>query len=77
MDLNRHHGLCILHYMIIYKKWDLLCQCDTSLFILKNLVATVYVLFYVDDILIRGSHHGLIRHVIDSLGSRFSLKDLG
>ena len=46
MDLNRHHGLCILHYMIIYKKWDLLCQSDTSLFILKNLVVTVYVLVY-------------------------------
>ncbi|KAH0709535.1 hypothetical protein KY284_010962 [Solanum tuberosum] len=42
-----------------------------------NLVATIYVLIYVDDILITRSHPVLIRHVFDSLGSRFSLKDLG
>lgn len=41
------------------------------------MAVTVYVLVYVDDILIRGSHPNLIRHVTDSSGSQFSLKDLG
>ncbi|KAH0743110.1 hypothetical protein KY290_031103 [Solanum tuberosum] len=50
---------------------------DASLFILKNLAATIYVLIYVDYILIMGSHPILIRYVIESLGSQFSLKDLG
>lgn len=52
-------------------------ESDTSLFILKNLAATVYVLVYVDDVLIIGSHPSLNKQVIDSLGSRFSLKALG
>ncbi|XP_049373022.1 uncharacterized mitochondrial protein AtMg00810-like [Solanum verrucosum] len=54
----------------------IMSESDASLFILKNLVANVYVLVYVDDILITGSHPSLIRHVINSLGSRFSMKDL-
>lgn len=49
---------------------------DASLFILKNLAANIYVLIYVDYILITGSHPILIRYVIDSLGSQFSLKYL-
>ncbi|XP_015163469.1 uncharacterized mitochondrial protein AtMg00810-like [Solanum tuberosum] len=52
-------------------------ESDASLFSLKNFAQTVYVLVYADDILITGRHPSLIRHVIDSMGSQFSLNDLG
>lgn len=56
--------------------WFIKSESDASQFIFKNLAATVYVLVYVDDILITGCHPRLITHVINSLGSHFSLKDL-
>lgn len=42
------------------------CQSDTSLFVLRHLVATIYVLVYVDDILVTGNHSPLIKSVVSS-----------
>ena len=50
---------------------------DTSLFILKAGRDLVYVLVYVDDILVTGSNNILIQRVIDALANRFSIKDMG
>lgn len=50
---------------------------DTSLFILKKGSDFVYMLIYVDDILLTGTTSTLLQATIDSLSSRFSLKDLG
>nr|XP_016490893.1 PREDICTED: uncharacterized mitochondrial protein AtMg00810-like [Nicotiana tabacum] len=44
------------------------CQSSTIL---------IFVLIYVDDIIVTGSSKDHIRSVVNSLGSRFSLKDLG
>ena len=50
---------------------------DTSLFIYKNHSKFVYVLVYVDDILVTGSDQTLFQAVITSLSNRFSIKDMG
>ncbi|XP_019057527.1 PREDICTED: uncharacterized protein LOC109116485 [Tarenaya hassleriana] len=50
---------------------------DTSLFILLHGDTSIYLLVYVDDIIITRNQPTAIRKYIDMLASRFSLKDLG
>ena len=50
---------------------------DTSLFILKKGKDFVYLLVYVDDILVTGTSTILVQGVIDTLARRFSIKDIG
>lgn len=50
---------------------------DTSLFIMHTHAFTIYVLVYVDDIVITGSHVNIVQQIIHGLASRFSIKDLG
>lgn len=50
---------------------------DTSLFIKKGTNVTLYVLVYVDDMIITGSSNMAIDNLITVLEARFSLKDLG
>ena len=50
---------------------------DTSLFILHCLSITIYLLVYVDDIIIIGNNPSNVQHFITLLFARFSLKDLG
>ena len=52
-------------------------ECDTSLFIYKQQVHTVYVLVYVDDIIIIGSFTSLIQQLTTKLHNAFFLKQLG
>ncbi|GAB2272659.1 hypothetical protein Dimus_038986 [Dionaea muscipula] len=52
-------------------------HCDTSLFIFQSSSTLIYLLVYVDDILITGSSTASITSFIQALASRFSLKDLG
>ena len=49
---------------------------DTSLFILKHMHLTIYVLVYVDDLIITGNDTAAIQNFITKLADRFSLKDL-
>ena len=49
---------------------------DTSLFILHSGDITIYLLVYVDDIIIIGTNTNIIQHYIDLLAQRFSIKDL-
>ncbi|KAF3668615.1 putative LRR receptor-like serine/threonine-protein kinase-like [Capsicum annuum] len=49
---------------------------DSSLFIHHQNEALIYILVYVDDIIITGSNSGVIKKTIQVLSSRFSLKDL-
>lgn len=53
------------------------CHSDTSLFTLHYKHYTVYILVYVDDIIITGRHIDIVQKVIKNLSVRFSLKDLG
>ncbi|KAK9051967.1 hypothetical protein SSX86_028595 [Deinandra increscens subsp. villosa] len=50
---------------------------DPSLFILRSARTLVYVLVYVDDIIITGNNTQAIDHVIHQLSSMFTIKDLG
>ncbi|KFK33814.1 hypothetical protein AALP_AA5G063400 [Arabis alpina] len=48
---------------------------DTSLFVLQNGNTLVYLLVYVDDILITGNSTSGIQHILQLLADRFSIKD--
>ncbi|KAL8161261.1 hypothetical protein V2J09_012750 [Rumex salicifolius] len=50
---------------------------DTSLFILNRGSATLYILIYVDDIIVTGNTPASVDKVIATLASKFSLKDMG
>lgn len=52
-------------------------RCDPSLFILSSAGHTVYILVYVDDIIIIGSSPSLLKDIIAKLNSAFSFKHLG
>lgn len=50
---------------------------DSSLFVLQRGHDVVYLLLYVDDIVITGSSDALLQHVINRLRDEFAVKDLG
>ena len=50
---------------------------DTSLFILHAGTNLLYLLVYIDDIIITGNSNNLISQVVECLAQLFSLKDLG
>lgn len=53
------------------------CQSDTSLFVHHSVAATIYILVYVDDLIITGTDSGLINNFIINLNKVFALKDQG
>jgi hypothetical protein len=50
---------------------------DTSLFVFRHGVDTVYLLLYVDDIVLTASSTTLLQHTISALKRKFAMKDLG
>ncbi|KAK2454628.1 putative mitochondrial protein [Trifolium repens] len=52
-------------------------KCDPSLFIYSKDRQIVYLLVYVDDIIITGSSTMLVQNLVEKLNSAFSLKQLG
>jgi hypothetical protein len=50
---------------------------DTSLFIYRRGNETVYLLLYVDDIVLTASSQPLLQQVISALKKEFAMKDLG
>jgi hypothetical protein len=50
---------------------------DTSLFIYRCGIDTVYLLLYVDDIVLRASSQPLLQQIIATLKQEFAMKDLG
>lgn len=50
---------------------------DSSLFVLHNGSILVYCLVYVDDLIIIGHNLAFVASIIDQLGKKFSIKDLG
>uniref|UniRef100_A0A2N9HA75 Reverse transcriptase Ty1/copia-type domain-containing protein n=1 Tax=Fagus sylvatica TaxID=28930 RepID=A0A2N9HA75_FAGSY len=50
---------------------------DASLFILSHKSVTVYLLLYVDDIIITGNSSSAVSDIISQLSTAFELKDLG
>ncbi|KAF5470864.1 hypothetical protein F2P56_011352 [Juglans regia] len=52
-------------------------RADTSLFIHRTTTDYIYILIYVDDIIVTGSNSSLISQFITSLSQYFPVKDLG
>lgn len=52
-------------------------QSDSSLFLKRSSHEAVYLLVYVDDIIITGTSPTLIDHITSSLHATFTIKDLG
>lgn len=50
---------------------------DSSLFHYHQGTSVIYLLLYVDDIILTGNDFGLLRRFILRVGSEFKLKDLG
>jgi hypothetical protein len=50
---------------------------DTSLFILRWPELTLYLLIYVDDIIVVSSSSATTDHLLHQLGTLFAFKDLG
>uniref|UniRef100_A0A2N9G9A2 Integrase catalytic domain-containing protein n=1 Tax=Fagus sylvatica TaxID=28930 RepID=A0A2N9G9A2_FAGSY len=50
---------------------------DTSLFVLTTAAQKMYILVYVDDLIITGDNTKMIDSFVDGLAHRFSIKDLG
>uniref|UniRef100_A0A2N9F5L7 Reverse transcriptase Ty1/copia-type domain-containing protein n=1 Tax=Fagus sylvatica TaxID=28930 RepID=A0A2N9F5L7_FAGSY len=50
---------------------------DASLFVLKQDSVIVYLLLYVDDIIITGSDSTVVSNIISQLSTTFEVKDLG
>lgn len=50
---------------------------DSSLFVYHHDSILVYCLVYVDDLVITGNNSPFVERIIDYLGKKFSLKDLG
>ena len=50
---------------------------DTSLFIYNKHKTSIFVLIYVDDIIVTSSSDGAVTTLLKDLGTEFALKDLG
>lgn len=53
------------------------CHSDNSLFVYSSHLATVYILVYVDDLIITGDNINFMECFISDLHKTFALKDLG
>lgn len=52
-------------------------RCDPSLFVYSKGPHVVYMLVYVDDIIVTGNNQRFIQHLVLTLKATFSFKDLG
>nr|KYP33384.1 hypothetical protein KK1_045765 [Cajanus cajan] len=52
-------------------------KCDPSLFVYSHANNVIYILVYVDDIIITGNNSAILHTLVSQLHSVFSLKDLG
>ena len=50
---------------------------DTSLFVFHDGSTIAYCLVYVDDLILTGNNSAFVTRIIDQLGQKFSIKDLG
>jgi len=55
----------------------LISKADSFLFVHHSAAGMVYLLLYVDDIVLTGSNPSLIKTLITRLSNKFTMKDLG
>lgn len=71
------YSLLDLLVLLIFSLGFVGARSDTSLFIYHRGSDTVYLLLYVDDIVLTASSDVLLHQIIQSLQQEFSMKDLG
>lgn len=57
--------------------WFFPSETNTSLFVYQADGIVAYLLVYVDDIILTGSHPSFLSDIISKLGGEFSIHDLG
>ena len=67
---------CIKLWIFLLQQGFLNSKSDTSLLTLSQDGATLYLLVYVNDIIIIGSSSQLVNNLVKCIATRFSLKDL-
>lgn len=77
MVLNRHLEPGMKCSRVLSNKASIMVLQILLFFVLAQGSDLVYVLVYVDDILIIGNNSTLVDHIIKGLGLDFALKDLG
>ena len=72
------------HFLITYGFKNSICDydfnnsiCDSSLFIYQSNGTTIYLIVYVDDIIITCNSDSSLSQFVNIISKRFSLKDLG
>ncbi|KAJ6945155.1 Retrovirus-related Pol polyprotein from transposon RE1 [Populus alba x Populus x berolinensis] len=55
----------------------LISKADSSLFVHHSAARTVYLLLYIDDMVLTGNNPSLIKNLITQLSTEFAMKDLG
>src|SRR6266540_3576463 len=78
MVLNKHlgHGIIALARFLSTHGF-VASTADTSLFILRRPEVIIYLLVYVDDIIVISSSPGVVDRLVAGLRQQFSIKDLG
>jgi hypothetical protein len=74
---SRHPGLVQSVCYLFDHLGFIEAKSDTSLFIFRCSSDTVYLLLYVDDIILTASNTELLRRTISALQRKFAMKDLG
>nr|GEV82686.1 ribonuclease H-like domain-containing protein [Tanacetum cinerariifolium] len=69
--------LVLAIFQLCYSSQFLSQQTDSSLFIFHKGLNTVYLLLYVDDIILTASSTSLMQRIISSLHEKFAMTDLG
>lgn len=78
MALNRllEHDLSVFRQILLGIGFIASCA-DSSLFVYHSPHGVIYLLLYVDDMVIMGSNSSMLHSLIDWLAKEFSMEDLG
>nr|CAN67986.1 hypothetical protein VITISV_010770 [Vitis vinifera] len=69
-------SLCQLDVNNVFSSWDFCQKCVYGSTTKKSLF-TIFLLVYVDDIIVTSNDDGTLNHFVHTLATQFSIKDLG
>ena len=78
MVSNRHQGLGLRDFLLTFLIWSFVASvADSSFFILRHKRFLVYLMVYVNDIVLTSNFRSFLQSLIHQLSAEFELKDLG
>lgn len=79
MVLNKHHARAWFQRLsnLVFTLGFLGSNADSSLLIYKKSGCVIFLLVYVDDVIVTGSDNRLVSGLISRLSQEFKLRDLG